>query len=490
MFIVTRPKFHPGTRLAAIPARGRFASRVSAFGIAALIAGIALLTSPCRVAAQRGGGAHVAKPIICVYDCPNTEGRSALNDLKEFQRVMAMQATPEQRAAFAKITQYTQAAIDRLQVFRESLEKAPAPSALSATDLSQAVARARAGSQNFLASFSSAQKSGLKDVTTKLEKTDSELDKQIKTLDQIAQGPKPERPPENEQVVSSSAALDKALSSFQKEQLALGGEMSIVFPSAGQNLAFSLPQVTNSIDIDGQSIAIPASGAVSRASAGTPTGTPDGSSADNGRNLFSLKLVADLSDLQQNIAGVLRSSVSRSPRCGDRIEVQDASLIPLVPASLVIAHLRFEHWICGAASGRSPTELAAGDGEVEIKLTLSITPGAAMQSPGLTLASEITRVEADGFFRDALRSGDLGVNLREQVAAAILSALQKGADLKATLPPVARDLATIQKVQFEDTGADQLILVVDGQLQFSDEQTKQFAAQLNQSLSAQKTPAP
>ncbi len=496
--------FDPETRLPVVFARG----------IVVPIVGIALLASPCRMAAQRGGGAHVARPVVCIYDCPNTEGRSSLNDLKEFQRVMAMQATPEQRAAFAKVTQYTQAASDQLHTFRESLEKAPPSTALSdrASDLSQAVARARAGCQNFLSSFSSAQKSGLKDITNRLEKADSELDKQIKALAQIVQSsrselPKPEPKPESEPLLGLTAALDKALTSFQNEQLALGGEMSIVFPSAGLNLAFSLPQVTNSIDIAGQSIAIPASGAISRTSVGNSATNP----MDNGRNLFTLKLVADLSELQQNIAAILRAGLNRFPRCGERIQVQDATLIPMAPASVVMAHMHFERWICLLGqSGQSPTQLASGEGEIEIKLTPSVVPGSAPSSvPGsvpssapspdqsvspqssrLALNAEISRVDADALFRDALRSGALGDELREQVAASLLSALRQGADPKATLPPVAMQLATIQKAQFEDSGAEQLSLVIDGQLELSDEQTKQFATQLNQRLSAQRTTTP
>jgi hypothetical protein len=105
----------------------------------------------------------------------------------------------------------------------------------------------------------------------------------------------------------------------------------------------------------------------------------------------------------------------------------------------------------------------------------------------LHLASEITRVDASGFVRDSLRSGDLGVSLGEQIAASLLPALQKGADVKASLPPAAQQSATLQKARFQNDGADQLSLVLDGQLRLSDEQTQQFAAQLKQRLSAQGT---
>jgi Flp pilus assembly CpaF family ATPase len=63
-----------------------------------------------------------------------------------------------------------------------------------------------------------AQKSGLKDATRKLAKADSDLDKQSRTFDQIVHSPKPE----SEQLANSAANLDKALASFQSEQLALG----------------------------------------------------------------------------------------------------------------------------------------------------------------------------------------------------------------------------------------------------------------------------
>ncbi len=92
--------------------------------------------------------------------------------------------------------------------------------------------------------------------------------------------------------------------------------------------------------------------------------------------------------------------------------------------------------------------------------------------------------------RNSLRFGDLGTTLRDEIAASLLAALQKSADIKSTLPPVAQQTVTLQEAQFQDAGADQLNLVLDGQLQFSDEQTKQFAAQLKQRLSAQGTAAP
>jgi hypothetical protein len=433
------------------------------------------------------GGGRNTTPMICVHDCGTlTEGLDTKDYLKNFRRAIAVQADAEQRAGFAKITQYTQAASDQLQAFRESLQKVPASLPLSerATALDQAIGKARAGNQNFLTSFSSKQKSGLEDTTKKLGKADSELDKQIKALDQTVQTPKPA----SEQIFSSAGSLDKALAGFQNEQLALGREMSILFDPAGQDVTFSLPAATNSISVDGQSISIPASGAVSRLSAATP--------AENGHNLFRLKLVADLSDLQLNITGILRPELARSPRCGERVQILQASLTSLEPASLVVARLHFERWVCPPGQ-QSPTEVAASEATIEVKLTPSLEPATQSASASTTepnaslhLVSEITRVDANGLLRDLLRSGDLGDTLRERIAASVLSALRKGTDLKATLPPAAQQSATLQKAQFQDAGAGQLSFLLEGQLQFSDEQTKQFAAQLNQPQSAQAKPAP
>lgn len=456
--------------------------RRSVLDVGLLIIGIAFVISPTTMLAQRGGGGRGMMGGGGGAGSNRPSGVSDNDDLKNFHRALAIQATPDQREAFAKIAQYTQATSDRLRVFRESLISesllretqgkgpAPAPLADRVTTLNQSMEQARAGNRNFLSSFSNTQKSGLKDIAGKLAKADSELDKQLKTFDQIVQSGKLD----SEQIGSAAAILDKEFASFQSEQLALGRAMGIVLPSDNQVLTFTLPKVTNSIDAGGQTISISASGAVTR------------TSAENGHNVFSLKVVANLSDIQQNMTGFLRSQLNRSPRCGERIEVQQATFTPLEPASQVIARVHYERWICPPGQGwTSTTEVANGNGAIEVKLTPAVEAGV-----GLRLASEITRVDGDGSLRNLLRSGDLGVTLREQIAASLLSNLQKAADLKAALPLTAQESATMQKAQFQNAGADQLNFLLEGQFQLSDEQTTQFAAQLKQRLSAQGTPAP
>ena len=241
-------------------------------------------------------------------------------------------------------------------------------------------------------------------------------------------------------------------------------EMGILLGADSQRLSFNLPRMTNSITFADQTLNIPASGVVSE------------TSSENGRNLFGLELAADLSDLQENISDILLASIDRAPDCGERVNVKQATLTPDFPNALVIAQLHFERWACPLAGGRQyPTEVANSDGTIEVRLIPFINP-----KSGLALAADTTHVDADGFLRDLLRTGDFGLALRDEIAASILSIMQKATDLKTTLPPAAQGNATIQKAQFQDAGAGQLSLTLDGQLQLSDAQTQQFTIQLKQ----------
>ena len=456
-----------GTRLSGTSTHG-----ISIYRFVAIpTLGLALLGTPPSAFAQRSAAGRARRPSICIHDCRDTpDSDSSLDDLKDFDHLMAVQASDQQTAWFATLIQDAHAASTRMQALREVLPKVPAPVELSerAGSLDQAIEKVRTGSQSFLASFSTAQRSGLKELTEKLTKADSDLDKEVKSLDAIVHAEKPD----SERIASSAASLEKALIRFQNEQFALGSEMSIILPTG--ELAFDLPTVTSSVNIAGQPISIPTSGVASR------------TSAADGNNLFSLKLVADLTDLQENITAILRPELTRGARCGERVAIQQATLVPQAPASLVVIHLHFEHWICPPPRGmENPTELADADGAIEIKLTPSYDP-----NTGLHLVSQISRVDADGQLRELLVSGALGNMLRDQTSAVILSAVEKGADLHATLPASAQKLATIQKVRFQDPRPGELSLALDGQLKFSDEQTKQFATQLMQRLSAKQTPAP
>ncbi len=438
---------------------------------AALLVGTVLLCHPGTILAQHGGGGGRGMGGAGgAGGAGRPSGVSPKDDLQDFHRLMALQASTEQKAMFARVVEDTQNASERLKTLQELLPKGPTPAEMSkpAASLQDAIEAVHNDNQGFVASFSATQKSGLKDLSKKLLKADSDLGKQGQELSRIA-----EAAGAAEHFGNSTGALDKTLDTLRSDQLALATEMSITVATSGPDLAVTLPAVTNSIEIGGETIAIQTSGTVS------PTSAEDIHS-------FSLKLTADLSDLQQEIANILRSQLNRSPNCGERIEIQRATLTPLGTASLLAMHVHFERWFCPPGQGgANPSELASGDGSMEIKLTPAVG-----QNGGWRLASEIGRVDGDISIRELLSSGTLGATLRDQIAAGLYSMLEKGTDLKSAMPPAVPESATIEKAKFNEDGAGRLNLVLEKQLRFSDEQAKQFSAQLKQSLSAQKASAP
>jgi len=449
-----------------------FGNQGSVLGLPVLVLTVALLGGPATLLAQRGRGGEginatsASRPIICVYDCRDLSRGDDLTgkDLKNFENLMAVQATAEQIAAFTNVLEESKHAGEQLKALRESPRTVQASEQKDRADtVDQSLKRARTGSQNFLASFSQVQKTGLKDVAAKLITADTGLGKEEKAFVDIMQAPAAN----TDSIGGSAVNLDQALTSFQRELLGLGRAMSIL-PTEGQDLTFHLPQATSSVEIEGQTISIPAGGAVMR------------TSMADGRNFFSVRLVAELSELQDSATDIFRSQLNRSPRCGERIDVQRAMLLPESAASLAVVHLHHERWFCPPGRGGSEQLVAADDAAVEIMLSPTVEPGGSLH-----LVSEIRHVEASGFLHDSIQSGALGEELRERISAVVLSVLATGADLKATLPPVAQQTVAMQKAQFQDAGAGQLSLVLDGQLQFSDEQTRQFALQLKEQLSAQ-----
>jgi len=251
--------------------------------------------------------------------------------------------------------------------------------------------------------------------------------------------------------------------------LAIGAPASF---AGGQELVFKLPPVKTEVKIENQPISITASGVISRVA------------AERGQNVFKLELIADLSELQQNITEVLRAQLDRSDRCGERIAIQNATLTPLAPASLVVAKLHFERWTCVKVFGKErPNKLVGGNGAIEVKLTPAVDEGSTLR-----LVPEIGRIDADGPLGDLLRSGSIGTALREKITKALLSAMQKGTNFNATLPPVAQDHATIQGARFQDDGSGNLNVILDGEIQISNEQIKVLANELKERLSSQGMP--
>jgi len=116
---------------------------------------------------------------------------------------------------------------------------------------------------------------------------------------------------------------------------------------------------------------------------------------------------------------------------------------------------------------------------------MTLTPSIEEDGSELRLVPEVGPIQADGSLGELLRSGTFGEMLREKIRNAILSALQKGSNLKATLPPAVQDYAKIKEARFQDGGADRLLVILDGEIQITNEQIQALAKQVKERTAAQ-----
>ena len=423
----------------------------------ATLAGAAVLVHPCALQAQRHGGGGAPAGGGGMNSIGRPTGVDQKDDLKDFHAALAVQATSQQIVDYNAMVKTTATAGAELQSLLDQLNKKDNASTLASrgATLEQALEKARTESKNFLAGFSGPQKSGLKEVTKKLARADSELAQRSAEFSQrIA-----EARPTSETVDSSVQNLDHALTNFQNEQANLGQEMGIV-NSGGEDVAFEIAPVRTSINFKNQPVAIVTSGAISRMA------------AQAGQNSYAVKLTEDISDLQQNITEVLRAQLDKAERCGERVAIQNATLNPMPPASLVSVQLHFERWSC---FGGQNNEMAESDGSLEVKLTPEVAADGTLR-----LAPAVGRIDAQGLLGESLRSGSLGDELRDKIAESILSTVRQGGNFKVILPPAARNSATLRHTQFQSTGAGALTVVLEGEIKVSDDQATALASELKE----------
>jgi len=430
--------------------------------IRVLMAAAAMLLSLAPSFAQRGGGAPTGGGPIVGFNKPG--GVDEKDDLKDFHHAMAVQATAQQTEEFRAIFKSTEAASRALEeLARNSGKTGDAPVADPVTALRLELEKARNQTSHLLAGFSPEQKAGLKEITAKLMKAESELAEQQKTLETGSNA----GPDAATSIAAHPEALRKALSDFRTEQESLAVEMGIILAEAGQNVVFNVPSRKLTVRIAGQPISIAPSAVITRAS---------------GTDTYKVEATTNLADLQDNIAAVLGSMLNQAEPCGERITVQDATLEPTIPSSLLVVRLHYERWVCSSGfAGQTSREMAEGNAAVETRLTPEITSDGQVR-----MVSEIVHVEAERFFDDLLRSGTLGSRLREQASRAVLSAI---VTLGTALPPGVGDTAKPQIVRFESPRQDELAVVVSGELRLSDEQASALDRQLKQQAASQPVPA-
>jgi len=411
-----------------------------------VIFGLMLLTS---LAAQAQGGHGISIGGGNVYGQPN--GVDEKDQLKDFHQALLVQATSQQIADFQQIVKKTGAAHDQVSAFASA--KSPRDGIAA---LDQSLESAHAATRTFEDGLSEPQKAGLREILRRLDKADSDLTQEAKHFDQTVESG------------GSSTSLDTALANFSNAQFALGREMGITLASA-QDVTFNLPPVKDLADVGSRVISVVASGVLSQ------------TEAQGNLRTFRLDSNLDLTDLQQNITAIMNAQLHEGSACGERLNLRSANILPAPPATVLKLQLHFERWLCAGRS--SPTELAESDGAVEVKATPSV------QNSTLTMATAFSRIDAKGMMADDLRSGDLGDDLRDKVAKALLLAVQSGGVFKTSLPQSLQSTATLQSAKFQDGGAGILRMVLSGQVQLSNEQATLLANQLNQALSAQAAQA-
>jgi hypothetical protein len=429
-----------------------------------LVLATALLLCPCVALAQRhgAGGATSGSGMSSVG---RPTGVDQKDDLKDFHDALAVQATSQQIIEYTSMVKATAAASAELQVLLEQLDRRDNASALTSrgATLEQALEKARTENKNFLGGFSGPQKSGLKEITKKLTRADSELAQRSQEVNQKMADTKPV----SEVIASLAQNLAHALASFQNQQATLGQEMGIVDPDS-QDFTFHISPVKNSISFQDQPIAIVTSGVIAK------------SAAQAGQNTFTIKLTEDVSDLQQNITEVLRTQLDKADRCGERIAIRNATLTPMTPASQVVIQLHFERWTC---FGGQNNEIAEGDGSLEVNLSPAVG-----EDGTLRLTPTMGRIDAEGLLGESLHTGSLGPELRDKIAECILSTVRPGVDFKVLLPPAAQGSARLHQARFQSTGAGALTVVLDGDIRVSNEKATALVSELKERTSSEQNP--
>jgi hypothetical protein len=218
----------------------------------------------------------------------------------------------------------------------------------------------------------------------------------------------------------------------------------------GAELVLDIPPVPLTMTVAGQAVSIIVAGKISGAGGA-------------GSQPLSLDLQADFTDLQSHMTPLLQVELNQSNRCGERISVEKATLVPAAPAGSMTVQLHFEKWVCIKAFGRENAKrLVGGDGSVQVLLTPVLGMDES-QNQTVRLEAEVGRIDADGSLGEVLQS-NYGTALRDKIREALLKAVQKSTNLETVLPEQARPFVTIQRVSFAEKGTGMLMLNVGGRI--------------------------
>jgi hypothetical protein len=248
--------------------------------------------------------------------------------------------------------------------------------------------------------------------------------------------------------------------------LVLAGQV-FAAPPGQVDFTVKIPPQRISLNIANRPVQIAAWGTVSVAARG------------HNEYVLSLELDSDLSDLQQNMTGLLQAQLDKNDACGDRIAIQHAALMPTTPSARAVVQLHYERYACFKVFGkRKSKKLIGGNGVIQMKLTPTIDAGKTLR-----LVPQIESIRADGSLGEVLR-GPFGATLREKITKSLLAAMEKGTDRSLTLPPAVQDVAVMDKAEFNDEGSGRLAIALGGQVTITPEQIQRIKEQLKTRLPA------
>ena len=179
---------------------------------------IVLAFSPYSLWAQRGGGrgGH-GSPAGAAKGEPAED-----DELKNFNRAVALQATPQQVDLFQQLAKDTTAAAAK----SENLLQHPEKMKEDAGILAYVVEVARDSSHDFLAGLSHPQRSGLKAWRKNVEKADADVGRSWKALSRDLA----EKAGDDKRIAADNDKLQKALAKSLNEQWNLAEKMGIPPP--------------------------------------------------------------------------------------------------------------------------------------------------------------------------------------------------------------------------------------------------------------------
>lgn len=229
-----------------------------------------------------------------------------------------------------------------------------------------------------------------------------------------------------------------------------------VLGAAAQEGEIRIPPVKTAVVLEGHPVNITAWGAVRPAPGG-----------------FHLGMTVDLGELQENLTPVLAAQLDKSERCGERLAVEKAELVPEAPGGVLKAHVHYERYACVKAFGKEMTRrVVGGNGVVEVMLTPSIWEN------HIALAAEVRKIDADGSLGEVLRSGSMGDSLKQRIAGSIENAIRKSANLGNAIPPQVESVTSLESVRFADGGGGRLWLDLAGAVRLTPEQFRDLARAL------------